>query len=48
MAKNSINEEGDVRTLEQRVAKLERENSSLRNALSIIEGKLVINRNVYF
>ncbi|KAG1925631.1 BEN domain-containing protein [Pimephales promelas] len=38
MAKNSINEEGDVRTLEQRVAKLERENSSLRNALSIIEG----------
>ncbi|XP_077054732.1 BEN domain-containing protein 6-like [Siphateles boraxobius] len=36
--KNNINEEGYLRTLEHRVANLERDNSSLRNALSIIEG----------
>lgn len=33
---------GYLRTLEQRVAELERENSSLRNALQNIEGMLII------
>ncbi|KAI9539734.1 hypothetical protein NQZ68_005818 [Dissostichus eleginoides] len=35
-----VNEKSYLRTLEERVAALERENYSLRNALSIIEGEV--------
>ncbi|KAL3052534.1 hypothetical protein OYC64_005136 [Pagothenia borchgrevinki] len=35
-----VNEKSYLRTLEERVAALERENDSLRNALSIIEGEV--------
>ncbi|KAK5901459.1 hypothetical protein CgunFtcFv8_026326 [Champsocephalus gunnari] len=36
-----VNEQSYLRTLEERLAALERENHSLRNALSIIEGMLI-------